>query len=268
VTELLTRAADVVVQEAGHQDQFQGVDAIRVGWELTQIIRTWEAPAVLSPARALMRRAVQLFSDPNSFIMSSGHDLARYIPALAQIRIESGDTNALAEYAAWIRSASEERVDEYAIEAFEPLWRNPKNPEVSTVSEWLFNDPASPWSKLPWKRSHFHDPLESGLVSLPAFRRLVARELENQTVVGSMEWHAGPGINIRYRLSASTGGYHFAWPETDSPGDGAKVEVRRCDWVAWVLSKSKQIPFYNPFAPLTQRDEALRRATADLAGSN
>jgi hypothetical protein len=264
VTELLVKQASFVVEQANHLDQWQGVDAICAGSELTLIIAKWEKLAAVSPAQGIMRRAIELFADGRSFTMSSGHDLARCIPELTEIRVEGGDTNALPEYAAWIKSADEEKVEEYAVDTFEPLWRNPNAPTVATVSQWLFNDPASPWSKLPWQRTHFHDPLDSDLVKLPAFRRLLARELDNQTKVGSMQWSSGSGGNISFNLTTSTGGFQFTWPETESPADGTKVEVRRCDWVAWSLSKSKQISFFNPFAAIEKRDEAIKNAKAVL----
>lgn len=214
-----------------------------------------------------MRRAIALWPNGTTFIMSSGHDLARDIPRLTEFRLEGGDTNALEEYAAWIKTADEEKVDEYAVEAFEPLWRNPTNPVVVTVSEWLFNDTNSLWNKLPWQRSSFHDPLDSDLVKLPAFRKLLARELENQTAFGSMQWQSGMGINVSYNVSGSSGGYHFDWPEAPSPTNGTKIEIRRCDWVAWKLSQAKQIPFFNPFVQVAQRDDAIKNAKAELVNS-
>jgi hypothetical protein len=65
-------------------------------------------------------------------------------------------------------------------------------------------------------------------------------------------------------LTNRSGGYQFAWPDAESPTDGTKVEVRWCDWVAWSLSKSKQIPFFNPFAPIEKRDEAIKNAKIEL----
>ena len=265
VTDLLLKRATAVAEEANKKDQSMAVEAIGNGTELVSILSQWDKPAsAVAPAQSLMRHSIELWPNWTTFIMSSGHDLARYIPRMTQIRVEGGDMNALAEYAEWVKSAGEEQIDEYVIDAFEPLWRNPSNQTVSTLSEWLFNDSASPWSKLPWKRSHFHDPLDSDLVKLSAFRRLLVRELENQTVAGSMEWHVGQGINISYHTGTSNGGHHFAWPETESPADGTKVEIRRCDWVAWTLSKSKQIPFFDPFASVEKRDEAIKNAKAEL----
>jgi len=269
VAYLLLKRANEIAADANQKDQFMGVDAIHNGTELVNILSQWDKPTTaVAPAQSLMRHAIALWPNWTTFIMSSGHDLARYIPQLAEIRVEGGDTNALAEYAEWIKSADQEKVEQYAIEAFQPLCRNADNPTVMTVSQWLFNNTNSSWSKLPWQRSTFHDPLDSDLVKLPAFRKLLARELENQAVIGSMQWQGGVGINISYNVTGSSGGYHFEWPDTASPINGTKVEIRRCDWVAWKLSQSKQIPFFNPFVEVGKRDEAINSAEAELNKSN
>lgn len=265
VADLLLKRASEVAADASQKDQTMGISAIRDGTELVSILAQWDKPATsVAPAQSLMRHAIALWPNWTTFISSDGHDLARYIPQLTEIRVEGGDTNALDEYAAWIKLADEGKVDEYANEAFKPLWRNPTNPAVVTVSEWLFNDTNSAWSRLPWQRSTFHDPLDSDMVKLPAFRKLLARELENPTTVGSMQWQTGIGININYNVTGSSGGFHFDWPDATSPTNGTKVEIRRCDWVAWKLSQSKQIPFFNPFVAVEKRDEAIKKAEVEL----
>jgi hypothetical protein len=263
VTELLVKNANSIAEEADKLDQFQGVDAIHVGTELCGIINKWEKSAGAAPAQRLMGRAIALWPNGTTFIMSSGHDLARYIPRLTEIRVEAGDTNALDEYATWMKSADEEKVDQYAVEAFEPLWHNPTNRAILTVSEQLFNDTNSPWSKLPWKRSTFHNPLDSELVTLPAFHKLLARELDKKDVVGSMEYFRPDTIS--YNLKDFGGGTRgFPWPAGEQPPIGTKVEIRQCDWIAFSLSSAKQIPFFNPFAPLEKRDDAIRNAKMHL----
>jgi hypothetical protein len=269
ITELLLKRAIETAEQANKQEQAMGVQAIQNGAQLVDILSRWDKPATaVVPAQMLMRHAIDLWPKWTTFIMSSGHELARVIPQLTEILVSGGNTNALTEYCVWIKSADQEKIDLYPIEAFEPLCRHPEDPAASGTSEWLFNDAASPWSKLPWQRSAFHDPLDSDLVKLPAFRKLLTRELEKQNLVGSMEWHTTNGGTISYNETRSSGGYQFTWPEPQSPVDGSKTQVRRCDWVAWSLSKSKQIPFFNPFSPIETRDKAIEKAKEALVKSN
>lgn len=263
VTELLVKQANVVAEQADQLDQFQGVDAIRVGSELAGIINKWEKPAAVAPARRLMQRAIALWPNETTFIMSSGHDLARNIPQLTEIRVDGGDTNALSEYAAWIKSADEEKVEQYALEAFDPLLKNPRDSTAMSASDWLFNDPTSPWSKLPWKRVSFHNPVESDLIQIPAFRKLLLRELDKTDVIGSMEYFRPNTIS--YDLNDfGRGSRGLSWPEAEQPALGTKVDIRQCDWIAFSLSNAKRIPFFNPFALIEKRDEAIKSAKAEL----
>jgi hypothetical protein len=265
VSELLVKRAEGSAAQASKLDQFMGVEALRNGCEFVALLSAWDPTASAVPAaRSMMSRAIQLFADPNSFIMSSGHDLARYIPRLTLARVSGGDTNAVAEYAAWIRSAEAQKLDTYVLEAFEPLWRYPKEPALAPVGDWLFNDPASPWSSLPWKRAGFHDPVESELVKVPGFRKLVVRELDNHELVGTLQWQ--PPNSVSYELKGyGRGSRGGLWPEGERPADGASVEARRCDWIMWVLSNAKRVPFFNPFASVENRDQAIQKAKALLA---
>jgi hypothetical protein len=143
----------------------------------------------------------------------------------------------------------------------------PDEKSVQAVADDLFNKPASPWSEMPWKQTAGYNPVESGLVKVPAFRRLLARELDNQEAVGSMQWRASNWVSYEIR-NYGGGGRGVAWPEgVERPADGAKVDIRQCDWIAWSLSNSKQISFFNPFAPVETRDEAIKNAKADLLKS-
>jgi hypothetical protein len=101
--------------------------------------------------------------------------------------------------------------------------------------------------------------IESGLVNVPAFRHLLARKLDNATLCGSIEYRAPDNVifQITNYMSGSRG---VAFPEGNHPANGTKTELRWCDWIAWSLSNSKQIPFFNPFASIEQRDEAIASA--------
>lgn len=264
VTELLLKRAEAAAEQASQLDQSKGVDAISTGSEFVRILSEWEKPSVaVAPARSLVRHAIELWPNETTFIMSSGHDLARFIPQLTQVRVLGGDTNALVEYAEWVKSASEEKVESYALEAFDPLLKSPHHPTVVSLTDWLFNDPASPWSKLPWQRASFCKPIESDLIKLPPFRRLLLRELAKREKAGSMQYFAPNTVS--YELKEFGGGSRgFPWPEAERPALGTKVEVRRCDWIAWSLSNAKRIPFFNPFTPIEKRDEAIKNTKALL----
>ena len=49
----------------------------------------------------------------------------------------------------------------------------------------------------------------------------------------------------------------LALPETERPPNGANAELRWCDWIAWSLLNAKQIPAFNSFAPIEERDAVL-----------
>ena len=286
----LLQEATAVAEQANRTDQSMGVEVISKGVKLVIRVSKLDRASAVDPARMLMRRSIVLWPDWKTFIMSSGHDLARYIPQLTEIRVEGGDTNALAEYAAWIKTIDEEKIDQYSVEAFEPLWRNPNDPAVQTASDWLFNDSNSPWSKLPWCFMTFNDPFDSKLVKLPSFRRLLLKEINDISPIGSLEWVVAtrtnitlklPGANggtrsyivqtsggFSYQLTNGSGGFRgFIWPDTNSPVNGDRVTLRRCDWIAWKLSSTKQIPFYNPYDSREKCDEAISNAATTLLDS-
>jgi hypothetical protein len=100
------------------------------------------------------------------------------------------------------------------------------------------------------------------LVKVPAFRRLILRELDKKTPCGTVEWRQG---TASYQMTNYwSGSRGLALSESDRPANGTKAELRWCDWIACSLSNAKQIPLFNPFAPLEKRDEAIEQARALL----
>jgi len=66
-------------------------------------------------------------------------------------------------------------------------------------------------------RVHFADPVESDLIKVPAFRKLLIRELENRDLAGSMEWRVDRGLS--YKLSDHSMGTH-SWEWHDAQASG------------------------------------------------
>jgi hypothetical protein len=250
VSELLSRrAVEVPPSNPGAYD-------LGAGCELGLRLAAWDPSAAVLVAGILMERChtVSQYSDQREPWVA----VARF----TLVRAQAGDLQALDDYAAWLQTISPEQVESSFAEAFEPLCKYATNAVMEAAAERLFGNTNSAWGRLPWKLRFHQDPIASDLVKVPAFRRLLAGELDKKAPCGSIEWHQG---SAAYELTNSTrGSRRLAWPEGDPPADGTKAELRWCDWTAWSLSNAKQIPFYNPFAPVDQRDEAIAKAKALL----
>ena len=135
----------------------------------------------------------------------------------------------------------------------------PTNEVLQAAADSLFSDTNSLWSKLPWRGAGLSSTIEPEFISVPAFRRLLSRELDKKNVCGFIEWQATnmASFQITNYMSGSRG---LALPEGDRPAIGTKIELRWCDWIAWSLANAKQIPLFNPFAPIEKRDEAIQNA--------
>jgi hypothetical protein len=52
----------------------------------------------------------------------------------------------------------------------------------------------------------------------------------------------------------------ITFPSGTQPTNGTTSELRWCDWIAFSLSQSKHFPFFNPFAPVVERDAMIKNA--------
>ncbi|MGZ4963988.1 MAG: hypothetical protein ACXWC8_15630 [Limisphaerales bacterium] len=259
VTSLMAKRGMIVAQEATQLDQSTGVDAIRRGVDFLSTLNEWAGPEPAAPAaQILMQHAINLWSDRNSFIMSSGHDLARYIPAMADICINARATNALANYVQWLKTAEPAKMETYAMNAFGVFTNHLQDSNATATCDWLFNDSTSPWNHLPWQYVHFENPIESNLIVLPAFRQLLLRELANTQPAGSMKfWAQHDVIELKTTFGGGSRGPSLFQPK---PKDQTTVNVRHCDYVAWSLSNAKRIPPFNPFESEPDRETAIAAA--------
>lgn len=270
VTELLVKRAEELVTKATKTDQSMAVDELRGAYELTLFLAQWEPKAAAAPARKAMHRAIELSSDKNTFIMSSGEYLARYIAKWTQMRLADSDTAALAEYTAWLKTINPSKYGRDILEILEPVWSNPKAPEVTAAGEWLFADDKSPWAALLWQRVSIARSAappegwksvgiyEIGLPQIPAFRRLLLAELDNQEEIGWLE-SIGPN-QVASEIKGFRMSQGIKLPKDFQPPLRIKIKIRHGDWLAWSLSNAKQIPLFNPFASLKERDAAILEA--------
>jgi hypothetical protein len=250
VTELLARRAlEIPPSNPGAYD-------LSAGCELGLRLAAWDPPAALPVARTLTERCrtVTEYSNQKNPLL--------VVAKLTLFRMQAGDSQAFDDYAAWLQTTTPEQFELSFAEPFAPLCKYASNVVLQAAADRMFGNTNSPWSQLPWKRTGFYDPVRSDLVKVPAFRRLLLRELDKRTPCGTVEWRQGL---LWYQLTNyMNGNESLTWPGSDRPADGKKAELRWCDWIAWSLAKAKQIPFFNLFAPPEKRDEAIEQARALL----
>jgi len=252
VSELLARrAVEVPASNPGAYD-------LGAGCSLGLSLAAWDPRAAVPVARVLMERCrtVRQYSDqPEPWVA---------VARLTLVRTQAGDLEALADYGAWLQTLTPEQIELSFTEALEPLCKYATNAVMEATAERLFGNTNSAWGRLPWKVRWPRNYIESGLVKVPAYRRLLAGELDKKAPCGTVEWRQGA---VWYQITNYLNGNESqALPESERPAEGTKAELRWCDWIAWSLAKTKQTPPFSPFAPVTQRDEAIAKAKALLEG--
>lgn len=242
VTELLTqRALERPADENASYD-------LSACCQLAEYLAKWDTPAALDVARTLSKRAAVTMK-------YSGADLGGHLTQLALVRARNGDPRPFGEYAVWIASTTPEQLGFRRSEQLEPFKLFPTNAMLAAAAEKMFGGTNSPWAQLPWKDSNGGAMLDSGLFVLPAFRAMLARELEKTNDFGTVSWNGNHYLN--YLNTNSSGGFGFTFPENQSPTNGASSIIRWCDWVAVLLAKDKHVPFFNPFTTLEKRNAEI-----------
>lgn len=253
ITELMTRRAIEV--PATNPNSYDLSAACQMGLHLA----SWDAQAAGPVAKTLIKRCrtVMEYSDQQN--SRPDQRLGTFMAKLTLASTQTGDTQSFEDYAAWVKTTTPEQLGFSLSESLEPLRKFPTNEILQAAADSLFSNTNSAWSKLPWKGSGLHNPVETELTEVAAFRRLLSRELDKKTVSGFIEWQAPnmASFQITNYMSGSRG---LALPESDRPAIGTKTELRWCDWIAWSLANAKQIPLFNPFAPIEKRDEAIQNA--------
>ena len=75
----------------------------------------------------------------------SHSDLEGQLSAMTQLRAKAGDTNALREYALWLKAIEPQHFFYQIGPMLTPLARFPDSPAWTGLLEWLFDDEKSAW---------------------------------------------------------------------------------------------------------------------------
>jgi hypothetical protein len=198
------------------------------------------AELALNLARWDQKAALPVLTDQMKRCAKTRH---RAVIDLTDARLEAGDKAALDEYAEWILGVNLEGFDRHgSYVPFGPMWNHPEHPSIRAAAEWLFNDPKSPWVPLLCERKtgpnycDTRELLQTPLLRLPGFRKVVLVELKNRSGKGEIRaWPNGrmsldlPGIDA----FSSSGG----WGDPEIPKQGIEQSFRICDYVAWKVAE-------------------------------
>jgi hypothetical protein len=224
----------------------------------------WDAPAALPTLQRQIERCRTLFEKPDTG--STTQILGSYIARMTIARVRGGDDKALLEYSQWLRTVSPSDVGSYFKDIMEPLWRNPHNLHVNTITDWLFNNPASPWMPLLVKRTGsvywVSDLLRTPLVSVAAFRTHLLRELANTAEAGTAKTDAEGRVSIA--INAGWSAQYNPSSDVPQPAPGSEIEFRVCDVYANQLSRLEGTPPCELWWPREKRDAAVAACFAFL----
>lgn len=205
-----------------------------------------------------------------------GFEHARCIVELSRARFLAGDASALSDFGTWISRAVPPQSSFDVAQAVLFFGVRPTDPDLAKAAEAMFKA-GSPWLPLVATSKNQPAPLQYSLgdilrhpnmLALPAFRRLVLRELGNTARVGTIK--VG---NESYQLQMVSGGSVNAGVKNeDSPKElPAPMDVRVSDYVADSMlgqgDLPKGAPRFHIYWPRAKRDAALPAVRAWVQGS-
>ena len=257
VSELMARRALEV--PAGNPNAYDLSTACQMGVALV----AWDSRAAEPVAKTLLKRCRTVLEYSDQQNSRPDQRLGTFMAKLTLACARTGDTDAFADYAAWLKTTTPEQLGNSFMDNLEPLRKFPTNEILQSAAASLFGNTNSAWGSLPWTRTGFDDPVASDLVNVPAFRLLLVRELGRKEVCGSLSY-SSPNM-IRFEITNyMSGSRGIALPADNQTINETGAELRWCDWIALSLASGKHIPPFNPFAPVEKRDNAIEEAKTML----
>jgi hypothetical protein len=268
VSQLMARRA---LEAARHVQQRTVADVhLEQACDLAMMLHRWDPQAALPVLRELTTLTREVIERNRSERHDSDPDLVRFIGQFSILRVQAGERNALAEYAAEIRNEDSQFRHNLKLQLFEPMWTYPDVPAIRDTAHWLFNDPQSPWTSLlqqPGSRTYGllqnADIYSSPLLSSPGFREGVLAALTIKSEMGTVrrdvqnliESKTNDGLREVFRATAT---------DLEDVKPNVALPFRICDYIAAKISAVEGSPRCELFWPVDQRDQAIEACAAYL----
>ena len=143
VTELLIKRIHDVLERG--KDSADDAGALNGACNLAFCLTKWDGQAGLGVLQELCAGAFQKLAPTHYSSLCSHMDLAGQLSAMVQLRAKAGDTNALREYALWLKAVEPQHFFLQIGAMLTPLARFPDSPAWTGLWELLFDDEKSAW---------------------------------------------------------------------------------------------------------------------------
>ena len=281
VTELVIKRIHNTLERG--KDSADDAGALNGACNLAFCLTKWDGQAGLGVLQELCACAFQKLAPTNYRSLCSHMDLAGQLSAMTQLRAKASDTNALREYALWLKAVEPQHFFLQIGPMLTPLARFPYSPAWTGLWEVLFDDEKSAWFNYLLEQNK-PDPKRMSSPSLNVevffgtpvinsgrFRKFAVRLLQEKSACGKIVGEAAHGYWLDQRLSVMRRfGYTVEGPKDRSEINGK--EFRTCDFYAWLLSnRIKDAPEFQLYWPEAKRDgaiEMLRQMLAERSAFN
>ncbi len=269
VTELMVRRLDDLARPDYPWKQGDA-SPLYTACELALDLARWDSAAARPALKSLVNRCLREISgETQSRISYDPGSLGDFVARITDARSQLGDLDGLNAYAAWLRTISPDKMTYHIDSIFVPMEDNPHHSATAATAEWLFNDPASPWSTLqgdPKKPNdwYVHDRLIGRpMIGVAGFRRSLLRALNDRSEFGKASLKEGALV---YQLkSGGSGSGGLTYIDPDGPRSTPETSVRFCDYYAWRLTTAFDgIPTCMLYWPEDRRDRAIAAQAAFL----
>ncbi|HLZ53656.1 MAG TPA: hypothetical protein VKS19_04175 [Verrucomicrobiae bacterium] len=267
VTELLIKRIEDTLDRG--KDNMDDAGGLEGACDLAFCFAKWDPEAALKTIQTLSALTFEKLAPTNYRSFVSHMDLAGQLPELVMFREKAGDTNALREYALWLKSIEPNHFFLEIDGMLNPLKQFPDAPAWTGVWEFLFDDEQSAWfnylrkqstpDPTNWSSPSFNvgEYFGTPFINKGPFRKFVIRLLHDKSACGKIVGEAAHGYWLDQRLSTMRRyGYTVQVPEDGSEING--MEFRTCDLYAWLLSnRIEGAPAFKLYWPESRRDEAI-----------
>lgn len=263
VSDLLAERSDDIAATDSSSSTYHFVflDAAQVALDLS----SWDKPAAIPILQKRLTTAMNFHPQPDEHVLMM---TAKMTDALARC----GDETAYDNYAAWIEKVDLKNVSYGSEELQKTLIAGAARPSIKQATDYLFNDPQSPWSQALYE-STFNWIEETWKTSLPmtaGFRKKALRMLKDKNFAGTITFHPREDLNsaanAAIKIKNITFGYYGTKDDTDTPAADEERSFRVCDAYAYFFSLYQNGPKIQLFWPVEKRDASVAACRKWLEG--